>query len=752
MSIIDKEDLKYLPKTSNASIKASPVSNSIIDKEDLVYLNNTPQPKLPVSTPAEDLMTNINTLPKGNLNINTPSTLANKNLPSNLLERSLTPERIRSATPQESSVLKDNPVTFQDAINNYNQNTRNSMTTGQKVKEDINTVGLEASNNVIRPLIGYTTGAPEKLVRTGIYGTMLATGVINKKQYDQIIADEESGKTNTISGLIANDPKVGAAIKLGEDEAYRKIAGAGVETGLNFVLPKVLTGGGSVLRNTLEGGLVGSAYGVAQQAQEENPNYLQGAEYGFTGGALLSGGINILGKSLGAITSTVEKNALYKSLANTSNKEEIFNNLKTKFPEVSDNVIQGMSDDLSKINTTKGVEDYFTTITKASNIAPINFDENGFRPVETPKESLPKSQVVQEVSNISEPQTIIPKPSKNNTNLSNVSYIETIPPKVKTSKSIEIPKVDKSISQETNNYLYHGTNEVVLDSISKEGLKPGRRGQLSLSKTEDYAKSFAKEGITPKGKTNSVILRVKSNYLEGKTDLKRLNGKTKPISDKLNEILTKETIPPESLEIYKNGKWQSLKPEVKTNINEDTFKSRVFERLQKENPDLLEGDLNVLRKNLEKESEKAVKLLKEDKQKLYDIAMGKEISSDLLSTTANITLAERAIEEGNNELASKLIKNRSLAQTRRGQEIVSEKASLTDNSSSRYVKQLLSDRLDEVGKKYTDNIKDLTQKSSKQKAISKIENDVADLESRIKNKKIKTSEALALLDKLTCLA
>jgi hypothetical protein len=62
--------------------------------------------------------------------------------------------------------------------------------------------------------------------------------------------------------------------------------------------------------------------------------------------------------------------------------------------------------------------------------------------------------------------------------------------------------------------------------------------------------------MTPQGKTNSVLLRVKSGALKGKTIS---GGKNRPMSDQLNEILTKETIPPEDLEIYKNGKWQPLK-------------------------------------------------------------------------------------------------------------------------------------------------------------------------------------------------
>lgn len=130
-------------------------------------------------------------------------------------------------------------------------------------------------------------------------------------------------------------------------------------------------------------------------------------------------------------------------------------------------------------------------------------------------------------------------------------------------------------------YLYHGTNEDVLENISKEGLKPGKRGQLSLSKDEAYAKSFAREGMTPQGKTNPVLFRVKSDLLEGKTTLNRVDGKPRPMSDQLNEVLTKETISPENLEIYKDGKWQPLKEEPliqeakKYNSAEEFVKART---------------------------------------------------------------------------------------------------------------------------------------------------------------------------------
>ena len=66
-----------------------------------------------------------------------------------------------------------------------------------------------------------------------------------------------------------------------------------------------------------------------------------------------------------------------------------------------------------------------------------------------------------------------------------------------------------------------------------------RREMLSLSKSEDYAKSFARTGITPKGKTKPVLFRIKSDLLKEKTIP---SIKPRPESDELFEVLTKETI------------------------------------------------------------------------------------------------------------------------------------------------------------------------------------------------------------------
>jgi hypothetical protein len=174
--------------------------------------------------------------------------------------------------------------------------------------------------------------------------------------------------------------------------------------------------------------------------------------------------------------------------------------------------------------------------------------------------------------------------------------------------------------------------------------------------------------------------------------------------------------------------------------------------MKAEHPEVLTGDLTVQRMNLEKDQQKATDLVEKDKQKAYDIAMGKESSTDVTSSAVNIVLSEKALADGNNELAAKLITNRSLAQTRRGQEIVAEKGSVTDNSVAKYVKQLISSRLDKLGEGY---LSDLTGKikktTSKERAIKKIDREVANKEQAIKTKKLDVKTALSLLEKLACL-
>jgi hypothetical protein len=234
-----------------------------------------------------------------------------------------------------------------------------------------------------------------------------------------------------------------------------------------------------------------------------------------------------------------------------------------------------------------------------------------------------------------------------------------------------------------------------------------------------------------------------------------LNAPVKPILAPETAIIPKAEIITPTL---KTTPISIIKPTIGKPISQEItipktneFQSRVFERMKAENP-ALEGDLNYDPIKLKEDTGRAVELITKDKQKAYDIAMGKEKSTEITSTAVNIALAEKALSEGNNTLYSKLIINRSLEQTRRGQEIVAEKGSVIDNSVSRYVKELISAKLDKLGKDYLTGLKDEFKKQSpKQKVMAKIDGEIGKLELTIKNKKLDVKTALSLLEKLTCI-
>lgn len=179
--------------------------------------------------------------------------------------------------------------------------------------------------------------------------------------------------------------------------------------------------------------------------------------------------------------------------------------------------------------------------------------------------------------------------------------------------------------------------------------------------------------------------------------------------------------------------------------------SRVFERLQQEHPEALEGTLEYTKINLEKEAEVATDLIANNPQKAYRLAMNLEESPDVTNTAVNIAMSDKALLDGNYTLYSNLVKNRSLAQTRRGQEIVTEKGSVTDNSTARYVRELVSTRLEKFGKTYFEGITGkLVKKSNKAKSIEAIDNVVSKAQKRMTNKELDIKEAQSIIDALMC--
>lgn len=212
------------------------------------------------------------------------------------------------------------------------------------------------------------------------------------------------------------------------------------------------------------------------------------------------------------------------------------------------------------------------------------------------------------------------------------------------------------------------------------------------------------------------------------------------------EVATQETV-------NQPAAAETITEQTKLVPRDEKMESAVFKRLQAEDPNV-DGEATYTRKNQAEQTSKAIDLVATDKNKAYRIAMGiDETPNDLTSTVVNIALAEKAREEGNYKLYSELVVKRSLEQTRRGQEIVAEKGSVSDNSLATYTKKLIAARLEKVGEKYTSGIQKQKnrKKSSKSLAMEVIENQAVDLGERVnKAKEFNLAEVQSFIDSLAC--
>ena len=177
--------------------------------------------------------------------------------------------------------------------------------------------------------------------------------------------------------------------------------------------------------------------------------------------------------------------------------------------------------------------------------------------------------------------------------------------------------------------------------------------------------------------------------------------------------------------------------------------SKVFKRLKDEYKDL-SGDALYDSTTLKSEAIKASKLMEENPQEAYRIAMGAKDSSEVTSTAVNIAMTERALAEGNNTLAARLIKNRSLTQTRRGQEISMERASVTNNSAQRYVKELIQARMALVKVPLGEQINNVKLRGRKAKITDIIDSEAAKIEKAVKFKEFDVQKAQSFIDELRC--
>lgn len=106
-------------------------------------------------------------------------------------------------------------------------------------------------------------------------------------------------------------------------------------------------------------------------------------------------------------------------------------------------------------------------------------------------------------------------------------------------------------------YAYHYTNPKNADGILKEGIKPGTTGSIYYAPNQLAAEGYG--GGTP------MKLRVKRSAIgEHVEDYGELGGSSR------GEIKANKAIPPESIEVFKDGKWEPLLKVKETSIRSNT--------------------------------------------------------------------------------------------------------------------------------------------------------------------------------------
>lgn len=185
--------------------------------------------------------------------------------------------------------------------------------------------------------------------------------------------------------------------------------------------------------------------------------------------------------------------------------------------------------------------------------------------------------------------------------------------------------------------------------------------------------------------------------------------------------------------------------------DKNTGISRVSERMKALYPELDDPVLYDKIK-IDEEVSKAVDLVEKDQIEAYKQAIGMGDTTPYQSTAANIALTEKALADGNFELANTLIKQRSKMQTSYGQSIVMEKATVNDNSAQRYLDDLITSRMANLGK--TLQMTELDKKMKKtveQKVREHIDTQVQEAKKKISKKKMfDIKQAQDFISSLAC--
>lgn len=372
----------------------------------------------------------------------------------------------------------------------------------------------------------------------------------------------------------------------------------------------------------------------------------------------------------------------------------------------------------------------------------------------------------------------------------NESLKEIISPKVETT----VDETTQSTPSIVDQFKKYSVGRIAKDKNNK--FNPGLN--TKAFGMQDAAVIRKLEGKPTKIEVDNAIKYLKSNYKGkevnignlkgtvvgtafGKIRVQMQNGEIKSFStdkispaivsqgDAINHLRNEATsfvnktlgIVPSENNVPATKKTVEVKPTIESKIKEKESNTKKTEQAQSENNVKKEGkvikeDKQFVSKvsqrmseefgtekiladkiNINEESKKAVDLVLKDKDKAYRVAMGIDDVSTTEQTFVNNALYMRAVEEGNFDLANKLIKKGSMVVTDAAQTLNAAKASVSDNSARKYLQELMLTRFLMANDKYTADIQDKQEKTTPTQRVKKmVKKDVDSIKNYIKEKKV----------------
>lgn len=177
--------------------------------------------------------------------------------------------------------------------------------------------------------------------------------------------------------------------------------------------------------------------------------------------------------------------------------------------------------------------------------------------------------------------------------------------------------------------------------------------------------------------------------------------------------------------------------------------TRVFDRLSEE----VRQDVNYNKLNLKQDTENALNFITKDPQRALRVGLGiEQPPAGQTETAIAIALADKAGRDGDYSLQSQLEASRSLRQTRRGQEIVSERGRFDETSPHTYIRELMDRRLKNLGSNLKGALKNAAGKvqSVKEAAMNKIDVEVEKIKRKIQKDRNKIKLAQDIIDSIIC--